>query len=379
MRIKSLVANSVTLLGSLALGAILCEVGSRAFLNPADYLSANTVRDDVLGVKVSPGAAGFDEWGFRNRKVPPTADVVAIGDSHTYGNAATMTDSWPYVVGRLTGLSVYNLGLGGYGPNQYYYLFKTRALALKPRWILCGLYMGDDFQNAFTMTYGKDYWAFLRRGHWSQVDADIWEVPDTGSWHKAIRVWLSQHSLVYQVLVHGPVLGWLTGSVQIAQAARGRDQSTETLTVETPPIREVFRPLAIRDRLDRRSPMIVEGARITLDLLKQMSREAHESGAEFIVVVIPTKETVFAEYLKSANGVRLRKPIEQLVADERVATAELLSALNEAGVAHVETLSALRTRVGSRLYARSDRDMHPAGNGYRVIGETVATFLHLAK
>ena len=29
-----------------------------------------------------------------------------------------MDDSWPYVLGRLTGRQVYNMGFGGYGPNQ---------------------------------------------------------------------------------------------------------------------------------------------------------------------------------------------------------------------------------------------------------------------
>jgi hypothetical protein len=74
----------------------------------------------------------YDTWGFRNQKVASSVEIVAIGDSHTFGNCAKMIESWPYVLGRLTGRSVYNMGLGGYGPNQYHYIFKTEALRLKP-------------------------------------------------------------------------------------------------------------------------------------------------------------------------------------------------------------------------------------------------------
>ena len=121
------------------------------------------VKDKVLGAVLSTDtrAGGFDAWGFRNRFVPDASDIVAIGDSHTYGNTATMEDSWPYVLGRLTGRQVYNMALGEYGPNQYLQLLRTRAVNLRPRTIIVGLYMGDDFENAFLITYGLEHWAYL--------------------------------------------------------------------------------------------------------------------------------------------------------------------------------------------------------------------------
>ena len=63
-------------------------------LNPADYLSAKTIEGKILGITIAPNSSGFDEWGFRNRLVPTTTDIVAIRDSHTFGNTATMNDSW---------------------------------------------------------------------------------------------------------------------------------------------------------------------------------------------------------------------------------------------------------------------------------------------
>ena len=57
---------------------------------PRTSLGLEVVSDAILGWVPSPSAmAGFDKWGSRNRTVPETADIVAVGDSHTYGNTAT--------------------------------------------------------------------------------------------------------------------------------------------------------------------------------------------------------------------------------------------------------------------------------------------------
>src|SRR5688572_14613378 len=215
MKLKTVLLNGTVLGCSLAVAVILCEVVARSVLNPADYLSVKTLSDDVLGQVVAPSAKGFDQWGFRNAAVPERADIVAIGDSHTYGNTATMEDSWPLVVGRLSGQRVYNMGLGGYGPNQYYALLTTRALSLKPRTIVCGLYMGDDFENAYLITYGLEHWAYLRNLPPAEVNFDIWEPPPDPSWHKQIRLWLSRNSLTYQVVVHGAIGALVRGEVQV--------------------------------------------------------------------------------------------------------------------------------------------------------------------
>jgi hypothetical protein len=379
--VKSLrrgIFNAGVVVASLVAGVFVCEAVARIVLNPADYLSATTVADETLGIRLVAGTRGTDEWGFRNVKVPPTVDIVAIGDSHTYGNNATMAESWPYVAGRLTGRSAYNLGLGGYGPNQYYYLLRTYALRLKPRWVLCGVYMGDDFENAFGMTYGTKYWSFLRTREWNGVNAAIWEATDDTVWQQSARVWLSRNSLVYQMAVHGPLLGALKGYVQVTGLAADERASTTSLILREPRIREAFRPVGIRDRLDQNSVAVREGMRITFELLKAMDQVCREHGCRFAVVMIPTKETVFADYLLREPGIHLRDVISDLVRNEAEARRRLVEFLDDSGVPVVDTLPALRRRVGDRLYTPGTRDMHPNGNGYRVIGEAVAEFLERA-
>ena len=360
---------------ALVLGLLLGELGSRLILNPADYLSAKTVPDDILGIRIAANSSGFDEWGFRNTRVPPTVDIVAVGDSHTYGNTATMNDAWPSVVARATGREVYNLGLGGYGPNQYYQLLKTKGRRLHPKQVLCGLYMGDDFENAFLVTYGLEHWSSLRRGEWKNVNADIWGLSDPPVWGAVIRNWFSENSMVYRLVVHGPLLGMLKASVQFGQAAMESDPNTTTLVLKDENIREAFRPLSIAQRLDQNAAPVREGMRITFHLLKEMNEMCRQEGCRFLVVIIPTKETVFADQFARTPGVHLRNAVDHVIASEQSAKKALIEFLDAAGVQYLDVLPALKRSVGDHLYAQSTRDMHPGKNGYKVIGETVAKYL----
>jgi hypothetical protein len=375
MKLKRAGANGLILVVSVTIAVVLCEAGSRLVLNPADYLSPKSIRDNVLGITIAPNSSGFDEWGFRNRRVPSTADVVAIGDSHTFGNTAAMNDSWPSVVARVTGREVYNLGLGGYGPNQYYHLLTTKAFKLHPKWVVCGLYMGDDFENAFSITYGLDYWSPLRSGRWDNVEADIWGGSEPLVWAAGVRNWLSENSMLYRIIFHGPLLAMVKENVQFRQASSNNDPYTTVLIVEDKNIREAFRPIGIANRLDQTSPQIREGMRITFHLLKEMDNACKQEGCKLLVVTIPTKETVFSDYLEKNAEVHLHEVLERLITNERLAENALVAFLAGEGIAHLDMLPALKQSVGNQLYAQTTRDMHPGKNGYRVIGEAVAEYL----
>jgi hypothetical protein len=115
--------------------------------------------------------------------------------------------------------------------------------------------------------------------------------------------------------------------------------------------------------------------RITFGLLTSMHRACEESGCRLLVVLIPTKETVFADLLLGNPTVHLREAIADLVANEREAVAKLRAFLDRSNIPYVDTLPALRGNIGGQIYALSDHDMHPSRNGYRAIGEAVAGFL----
>ncbi|MGA8868106.1 MAG: SGNH/GDSL hydrolase family protein, partial [Candidatus Sulfotelmatobacter sp.] len=298
-----------------------------------------------------------------------------IGDSHTYGNTARMVESWPYVLGSLSGRSVYDMGMGGYGPNQYFYLLKTKALALKPRTILCGLYLGDDFENAYSITYGLNYWSYLRQLPAQTADFNIWDTaPPPPNWQKRTRLWLSRHSVVYQLVVHASSLGQMQGEEQIKNAVL-HDGSVAVLSIPEKHILEAFRPKSMLSRLDQQSPEVREGMRITFELLKEMNDLCQQNHMQFVVVVIPTKETVFYQYLEHNPKIALADTIDKLLANERLARAATFKFLVDSNIPYVDPLPALRASVENQLYARSAGDMHPGKNGYRVIAQAAFAVL----
>jgi len=374
VKIKKILINLGILVLAIGIGLSVCEFATRLILNPSDFLRLEVVPDDKLGAVPSPSAmAGFDQWGFRNRKVPETADIVAVGDSHTYGNTARMVDAWPYVLGQLTGERVYNMGLGGYGPNQYFYLSKNKALSLKPRILMWGLYMGDDFENAFTITYGLDYWAQLRQLPNQKVEANIWEFPEAPpSWQKRIRVWLSRHSVTYQLIFHTGLGEHLKGEIQIKNAAKLYPGLATSLIVPQKNLLEAFRPKGVLFGLDQEDPHVREGMRITFELLKEMNELCQQNHVQFLVVVIPTKEMVFSDYLEHNSNLPLNDVIDKLLIDERSARMQLFKFMTDANIPYADTLPAMKKSVGQGLYYAGATDMHPSKNGYRVIGEAVA-------
>jgi len=368
MKLKKVIINLGILAVSIGFGLLLAEFVSRLVLYPSDFLALELVTDPVLGWVPSPSAmAGFDKWGFRNRKVPEAIDIVAVGDSHTYGNTVRMVESWPYVLGELTGRPVYNMALGGYGPNQYFYLTKAKALSLKPRMIIWGLYMGDDFEGAYSLSYGLDYWTSLRALPPQKVGPNVWEAPESDTLIKRIRVWLSRHSVIYQLVFHSGFGGRIAGETQIRNASQLYPGIATSLIVPEKNILEAFRPNGILTRLDQENPNIREGMRITFELLKEMNEICQQNHIQFLVIVIPTKEMVFSEYLEHNSNLPLDDVVDKLLVNERLAEAETFKFMTENHISYVNPLPALKISIGQGLYARSAGDMHPNKNGYRVI------------
>lgn len=376
MKLKNFLINLSLFAVAIGIALLLAEFAARMVLHPSDFLKLDVVGDKVLGAVPSPSAlAGFDRWGFRNPKVPDSVEIVAVGDSHTYGNTARMVDAWPYVLGQASGRQVYNMGLGGYGPNQYFYLSKTKALSLKPKMIVWGLYMGDDFENAFSITYGLDYWSYLRKLPPQKVEANIWEGPPTDTGVRSLRVWLSRHSLIYQLVFHFGFGGRVKGDFQIRNAAQLYPGYDTSLVVPEKNILEAFRPKGVLFGLDQDNPNVREGMRITFELLREMNELCKQNRIQFVVAVIPTKEMVFSDYIEHNPKLPLNDVIDKLLQSERSASAQLFQFMADDKIPYIYPLPMLKRSVGQGLYARSAGDMHPNKNGYRVIGESVAGYL----
>lgn len=90
----------------------------------------------------------FDSQGFRNKTDLATCDVVAVGDSFTEGSRVADDQPWPVQLARMSGLSVCNLGISGYGPAEYFAAVEHYGLSKKPKFVICMFYEGNDFRSS---------------------------------------------------------------------------------------------------------------------------------------------------------------------------------------------------------------------------------------
>jgi len=377
---KRLAERLTLILAGTVVAVILVELLLRALLEPIDYLAPITVFDPVLTHRALPFSGGHDAWGFRNRCVPEAADIVAIGDSQTYGAQAVFQESWPAWLERMSGERVYNLALGGYGPLQYLYLLETRGLSLRPWLVIVGFYLGNDLTGAFRSVYGLEHWSYLRDysrlgefEHASQGRVKLnAEVIDRAQDRDLPFCWLRQklrsRSMIYRLL-----------SVATAEQLRKKrllrraddDPGVVVLRHGEPELFTALQPRYTMQALDLDDPRVVEGLRLSLDTLELMHRKCVERGVAMLVVILPTKVSVTASLMRELGVTKQRAAVERQVTCEAIVRERTKSRLAELGIPAVDPLPALEEAVRSeQIYPRS-LDGHPNGQGYRVISEVV--------
>jgi hypothetical protein len=110
-----------------AISAAVCEGALRLAARSVPFVkyqldsprNRTRIPDALLGSRMSPYFPGHDRYGYRNDDRLDQYDTVAVGDSSTYGFGAMPSESWPRQLSRVTKGSVYNAGVGGYGPCEY--------------------------------------------------------------------------------------------------------------------------------------------------------------------------------------------------------------------------------------------------------------------
>lgn len=359
---------------AIVISVLIVEAGLRIVRHPMDYLEPRLEADPILGFRLQPGSGGHDAWGFRNPAVPERAEVVAVGDSQTWGVAARWEESWPAWFSRMTGQGVYNLGIGGYGPIEYLHLLEAKALPLDPELVVVGLYFGNDLRDAYFSVAARRHWESFRTasmpaypdeqlpGTFSRVIPDLVQM----SRLKRMRTWFRRHSMLFRIIEEGPVGQRINAW---GDQTEGFSRIGCVVTIDEP-FPTIFQPEYRYEALDLEDPAVVEGLDVTLRVLDRMSDMAAQAGVKFLVVLIPTKESVLLESMtQPAND------CEQFVVDviesERIVVAKVRQHLEERGIAYVDPLQAMRAGAPSEaLYLRT-ADSHPNGRGYRIIAEQI--------
>ena len=131
-------------LGATLFALVLAELIVRFATVYPNTLASNRVFDENVGFRASQNVPEIDSHGYRN---PDGAgrEIIAIGDSQTFGLNVSSQESWPARLGKMLGKNVYNLGMGGYGLLAYDAVLKLdRDPSTKTA--IVALYPVNDFE-----------------------------------------------------------------------------------------------------------------------------------------------------------------------------------------------------------------------------------------
>ena len=374
------ITNILLLVTSIIFSLLLAEGLLRVTVDPVNYLRPRVEPDPILHHKIPPHSGGHDAWGFRNKTVPSTSDIVAIGDSMTYGAVATANNSWPSRLQKYINKKTYNLGLSAYGPAQYLYLLEHKALTLKPSLIIVGLYFGNDFIDAYNIVYKYDYWQFLRAPDFpAEKSTDIkvgvdFSLEENVPILRKLRRFATSHLISYRLMSH--TFADTVRRIKTLYFSASFYPERTILLVDNPKITTAFRVSRDNRHVDIHYPKMREGLRISLEVLRRMHALCKDNNVEFVVALIPTKQSVFAKYIKGNSKLKNYDILMQQIQNEEHIRDIIKNDFQNQHLSYVDLLSDLRNGVdqGIRVYP-SDEEGHPLKNGYDIMAKSIGAFL----
>ncbi len=350
-------ASRLGLLASSALlSVLLCEALLRVVLPPGDVLMPILTKNDVLGVRIRPGTTGFDQWGFRNPTVPGRVDVVAVGDSFTYGYSAGRADAWPSQLARISDVSVYNLGMGGWGPEQYYCALRIFGLRLRPRAFVIGFYLANDLQDEARAGDVSARCESMSPESLSGLDRETLVIAEDHRTLGVARHWLAEHSVLYQALKLGlpRLMGSISSRLVLADGYTSREIRGHTVILHG------------ESWLATDRDLVGVGLAHLGGVLDRLQRLCRDHRLDCVVVLIPSREAIYAELVPDLRGLKEEMDLE-------VAIAERLKSGGAGRLVFVDPLRALRQAVieGKQIFPNSE-DIHFNATGYAVLAQEIA-------
>jgi hypothetical protein len=374
--IKNIWVNGLLLVSSTVLVLLLGEFICRQVLEPVNYLRPTLLRDDILGHKIEPYSGKHDAWGFRNLYVPEQADIVAIGDSLTYGQNAVRHSSWPAILEKNIQLSSYNMGVPAYGPVEYYYLLKNKAFSLNPKLVITAISIGTDLMDAFNTVYARPYWIDLRNPDFNYRTKDRSDYVDNNKqkeskrFWKNLRNWLSKHSVLYNVFKN-----IFQKQIQEFQFQNNKQEDHENYVIRLEKDPNLTFDLNKSINLNLEDEKIREGMRISFQILLDMSLLCQQKGVQFWVILIPTKEIIYAEYIEHQSYLPHSETIDKFLDNQRKVIQAFQSFLGNHKIKYTDIGVYLRKFKEKHTLYPPHKEEHFNGEGYTVIGQILTELL----
>jgi hypothetical protein len=371
----------ILLIISTALGIAIMEIGLRTFsvfpviswVN-SPYLS----RDEILLFNMAYNKKyGIDINGFRNPQALTKADIVTLGDSHTFGFNVKTEDSWPYQLGRMGNKTVYNLGIGNYGISQYYYLI-DKAISLRPKHIIIGLYLANDLNDTCLLFRRLEYWRQWARKNNINIDDcycpacaedEVDEAASKKTTNRSVVGYLKssiKNSAIFTFTDY-MILTPLKAELIYFMHKSNTSVDSNLIIIKDHKQKTIFsyrRLNGINNNIDLKKHNIQTAFEIAQNLLIEMNNKAVQDNIVFSVLFIPSKENVYYEYLLNSHY-KLPGEFHMLVNNERALLIAFSKFLDKKGIKWADARPYVAEALnGEDKVYKITLDDHPISPGY---------------
>ncbi len=269
------------------------------------------------------------EAGFRGGTLGGPAWGVAVGDSFTFGFGVNQENSWVALLADEITQDIINLGVPGWGPQQYTRSLERFGIPMKPKVVFYGLHQNDTANGV----------RFEKRG---------------GRFERfSIRIYLSYNSLLYNFF----------------EKLR-RDAKSPSPNIILPQINLRTSTADIKEMLEKENRYFPKGWPIAQREIAKAFNAARTVGAEFVILYFPPKEETYWEQIREKISLpedsekhlgKLSKALHELCAARRFLCLDLTPALKA------------RTSGRETLYFEHDGHLNEKGN--RVVANEIRRFL----
>ncbi len=391
IRGKDLLINISLILVGLFLAVVLTEIFLRIILPLVEVKQFDVknseifVTDPVLGFKIKANSGfGHDQWGFKNPVQADYYPIVALGDSHTYGevigqNKNNEDVSWPAYLSEYLNKAVYNMGVAGYGTAQYYAL-TDKIISKKPKLVVLGFYIGNDIYDTYDIVYTYDFWNKFRDPNF--IDKQHISTSNLGqsqTLFSQLKRFVWKKSVFYKFLVDrtriwrekiGLTSPYFTGTNNWLHPPAGASLRFDKGEISTLFWNDHRLPGVDISRRENK-----EGMRLTKLFLGQMAEIFADYGINFIVAIFPTKQNVYYDIIgyKAYNNNTFRRIVEN---DELIKSEINLICDKYKNVFCLDVLPFMKKRLlqGMPVYYQNIND-HPNSEGYKVYAKSIADFI----
>ncbi|MBX4189729.1 hypothetical protein KW791_00305 [Candidatus Parcubacteria bacterium] len=378
---KNIITNIFLILGGCAIAILGAEIVLRFLPSKAqdNFPVVRSVPESMLSYVLVPDPkTGVDKNGYINKDVLDKYNIVALGDSHTEGGYG---ETWPRHFSLISDKTVYNMGIRGYGPAQYYYL-TDKALEFNPDSIFIGLYLGNDIFDAYNVVYHFPGWEQFKSADFEDYNPDLIGFLQPSIPFKDLRDFIREKSFLYKFLGERTRIWREQIGITKARTVGVDDWSVNDMDISlrfktNPNTATVFWPGSRAKGTDLQSPSIQEGLRLTKKFLTLTNLKIKKSkpGTKLVVVIIPSKFSVYQKVTQESG--KSNSLFSRVVSDESQIREEILALCSKERISCIDLLPGLQDDIsnGKTLY-KNTIDDHPDAPGYRAYAELVLNYLN---